>query len=124
MNKLYAPIIAILFLTINLSAQINRRDTKKSVVYRANYQRIANNCDSQTSFEIRQGTLWAWGNNQYGQLGDGTRKNDSIPKQIGTDNNWVTISTGYNHSVGLKSDGTLWAWGGKYQWTVWRRNDF
>ncbi|MFN7044421.1 MAG: LamG-like jellyroll fold domain-containing protein [Flavobacterium sp.] len=57
------------------------------------------------------GTLWAWGDNTYGQLGDGTTIDKSIPTQIGTDTNWSEISAGENHSLALKSNGTLWAWG-------------
>lgn len=57
------------------------------------------------------GTLWAWGGNQWGQLGDGTTTNKYSPVQIGTDNNWVSVAAGIYHTVALKSDGTLWAWG-------------
>ncbi len=58
------------------------------------------------------GTLWAWGRNNYGQLGDGTTVNKSSPIQIGTDTNWVSISCGQDYTIAIKSDGTLWAWGG------------
>ncbi|MES2558181.1 MAG: PKD domain-containing protein [Bacteroidota bacterium] len=57
------------------------------------------------------GTLWAWGINNLGQLGDGTVIQRNIPVKIGTDTNWVTISAGYYHSMGIKKDGSLWAWG-------------
>jgi alpha-tubulin suppressor-like RCC1 family protein len=57
------------------------------------------------------GTLWAWGLNQYGQLGDGTTINRHTPTQIGTDSDWVTVATGYYHCMSIKSNGTLWAWG-------------
>jgi alpha-tubulin suppressor-like RCC1 family protein len=57
------------------------------------------------------GTLWAWGRNDYGQLGDGTNVNKNAPHRIGTDNNWVSIAAGRYHTVALKSDGTLWGWG-------------
>jgi alpha-tubulin suppressor-like RCC1 family protein len=60
------------------------------------------------------GTLWAWGDNIHGQLGDGTTVDKSTPTQIGIDNKWVSIATGYDHTVALKSDGTLWAWGYNY----------
>lgn len=59
------------------------------------------------------GTLWAWGNDGNGEVGVGTQ-NDvySTPQKIGTGTNWAQISTGHNHSAAIKSDGTLWIWGG------------
>jgi len=60
------------------------------------------------------GTLWAWGDNFYGQLGNSTNINSYAPIQIGTDTNWQSISTGYGSTLALKNDGTLWAWGTNY----------
>lgn len=57
------------------------------------------------------GTLWAWGANAYGQLGDGTTVNKLLPTQIGSSNDWLTVSAGNYHSLAIKTDGTLWAWG-------------
>ena len=57
------------------------------------------------------GTLWAWGRNNYGQLGDGTLINKSVPTQIGTDTDWRSTSTSDSNSLALKNDGTMWAWG-------------
>lgn len=57
------------------------------------------------------GTLWAWGSNGNGQLGDGTGIDSKIPVQIGKDNDWVFHTSGPNHSFAIKKDGTLWAWG-------------
>jgi len=57
------------------------------------------------------GTLWSWGRNSYGQLGDNTTVNKILPTQIGTDANWQSISAGHSHSLAIKSNGTLWAWG-------------
>jgi alpha-tubulin suppressor-like RCC1 family protein len=57
------------------------------------------------------GTLWAWGLNNYGQLGDGTYDNKSIPVQIGIETDWQKISAGNNHNLVIKNDGSLWSWG-------------
>ncbi len=50
--------------------------------------------------------------NNSGQLGDGTNNSSSIvPIQIGTATNWQFIAAGAEHSMAIKTDGTLWAWG-------------
>ena len=58
------------------------------------------------------GSLWAWGDNGSGRLGLG-RGDDyiAVPIRVGDENDWVAISAGYDHSLGLKSDGSLWGWG-------------
>ncbi len=60
------------------------------------------------------GTLWAWGGNGSGQLGDGTYTNQNTPTQIETDTDWVDITAGGGHTLAIKTDGTLWAWGYNY----------
>ena len=58
------------------------------------------------------GSLWAWGSNQYGQLGVGASvTNQFTPLQVGTDTNWQSVSAGLSHTVAVRTDGTLWAWG-------------
>ncbi|MBK7810729.1 MAG: hypothetical protein IPI50_05695 [Saprospiraceae bacterium] len=57
------------------------------------------------------GSLWGWGANEAGQLGDGTNQDHDRPVQIGTDKNWKQIESGINHSFAIKEDGSLWAWG-------------
>jgi hypothetical protein len=68
---------------------------------------------SNTSFGIKtDGTLWAWGQNDAGQLGLGAiTPNQFAPVQIGTDSNWVKLAVGYEHAIALKADGSLWGWG-------------
>lgn len=56
-------------------------------------------------------SLWAWGRNAYGQLGDGTTSDTSSPNQIGTETDYAAVTAGSYHSLALKSDGSLWAWG-------------
>jgi alpha-tubulin suppressor-like RCC1 family protein len=57
------------------------------------------------------GSLWAWGCNELGQLGDGSRSNQYVPTMIGTNRDWRTIAASTWTGFGIKSDGTLWAWG-------------
>ena len=57
------------------------------------------------------GSLWGWGSNDSGELGDGTVTNAYVPERIGTDTNWETVSAGGDHTVAIRTDGTLWAWG-------------
>lgn len=57
------------------------------------------------------GTLWAWGNGQRGQLGLGNKTSYSSPKQVGALTNWLKVAAAKYHVWGLKTNGTLWAWG-------------
>jgi alpha-tubulin suppressor-like RCC1 family protein len=62
------------------------------------------------------GSLWAWGYNQEGQLGDGTTENKTTPIKIMEDVVAVKTDgriTGGGNVLALKSDGSLWAWGGR-----------
>lgn len=57
------------------------------------------------------GTLWSWGDNYFGQLGDNTNTPKSSPIQVGTDINWKDVSA-FNYTSGaIKTDDTLWTWG-------------
>lgn len=57
------------------------------------------------------GEVWAWGDNTYGQLGNGTMQDAEIPSQVANLTNVVAIAAGRNHTVAVRSDGTVWAWG-------------
>ena len=57
------------------------------------------------------GTVWAWGFNWYGAIGDGTNTDRWTPVQVPGLTGVVVISAGDGHSLALKSDGTVWAWG-------------
>src|SRR5690606_25445928 len=59
-------------------------------------------------------TLWAWGKNDHGYIGDGTTTEKHTPVQISTETGWEHISAGRLHNVAIKSDGTLWAWGNNF----------
>lgn len=67
------------------------------------------------------GTVWAWGGNHAGQLGDGTTVDSYTPVKVvdsedksGFLKNVAFIASGYDHSLAVKSDGTVWSWGLNY----------
>jgi alpha-tubulin suppressor-like RCC1 family protein len=59
----------------------------------------------------KDGTVWAWGKNTDGQLGDGTTTNSNVPVQVTGLTGIVAIAGGEFHSLAIKNDGTAWAWG-------------
>ena len=56
------------------------------------------------------GTVWAWGRNSAGQLGDGSNTDRNSPVQVSNLSDIIAIAAS-SHSLALKSDGTVWAWG-------------
>ncbi|WP_327324223.1 CAP domain-containing protein [Streptomyces sp. NBC_01210] len=61
---------------------------------------------------MRDGTVWAWGLNSAGQLGDGTTTERHVPVKVQGVTGVVAIAAaGTGHSLALKRDGTVWAWG-------------
>jgi len=67
---------------------------------------------SHTAAIKTDGTLWTWGDNLYGQLGDNTRTSKKSPIQTITfGTNWKQVATGYLNISSIKTDGTLWSWG-------------
>ena len=57
------------------------------------------------------GTVWAWGSNAYGQLGDGTTKASTKPERVARLRHVVSIAAGGSAGYALEADGTVWAWG-------------
>jgi len=57
------------------------------------------------------GTVWAWGSNYCGELGDGTEENSAVPVQVAGIEHVVDVAGGSGHTVVLRADGTVWCWG-------------
>ena len=68
-----------------------------------------------SSFAIKtEGSLWGWGYNSFGSaglLGLGNANYYDTPTQVGNDTNWKEASVGREHSMAIRTDGTLWSWG-------------
>ena len=66
----------------------------------------------RTRWRLRDdGTVWAWGYNEHGELGDGTTTTRLSPVPVAGLSNVVAVAGGQFHSLALKRDGTVWAWG-------------
>jgi hypothetical protein len=71
-------------------------------------------CNSPWAAGIKDGELYTWGTDVgNGNLGQGSNYfGNGTPTKIGTDTDWVMVSCGESHGAAIKSDGTLWTWGG------------
>ena len=72
--------------------------------------------ETNTYFSIKDdGTLWSWGANNSGVLGQSQSypafNGRSSPTQVGSDTNWANVTTGATTAFGTKTDGTFWVWG-------------
>lgn len=59
---------------------------------------------------MSDGTLWCWGRNDAGQLGDGTTTPRLFPVRVGSETEWTSVSAGADHTCGIRS-GSLFCWG-------------
>ena len=97
----------------NITYSTNSANTTAAVASTAVVKEISAGWE-HTMVLKSDGTVWAWGGmNDYGQLGNGTesRGANPLPKQS-LISSVSQISAGNNHSVAVKSDGTIWNWGG------------
>ena len=66
------------------------------------------------------GSLWSWGEEPIGWpvLGFANIKNTVSLRRIGNETDWVDVAAAYSHCLAIKSDGTLWAWGGNFSYQL------
>ncbi|HLY09783.1 MAG TPA: RCC1 repeat-containing protein [Planctomycetota bacterium] len=64
---------------------------------------------------LSDGTVWAWGTNDEGQLGDGTQTSRIDPVVVTNLTDITALAAGSYHSLALASDGRVWAWGGLFR---------
>jgi len=104
-QKKAAISLLVLLVSLSLNAQCSLTGWKK-VSQGENY-----------SIALKEdGTIWIWGQNTYGLLGNGSAAATEIkhPTQVGTDANWTDISTGRNFALAIKANGDLYGWGANY----------
>jgi alpha-tubulin suppressor-like RCC1 family protein len=100
MSKVCYPLIVSLVLLL-LPARGNAQRHRISTGY------------SHTVAIKADGTLWGWGSNASGELGDGTTTLRKTPQLISATTDWVSVSAGSAFTLALRHDGTLWAWGSR-----------
>ena len=94
-----------------------QRSTPVQVSGLSGVVQIALSVDGSHTVALRNdGTVWTWGFNSNGQLGDGTATSRSLPVQVrkvdGTVlDGVVSVAAGSGHTVALGGDGRVWAWG-------------
>jgi hypothetical protein len=93
---------------------VNKSSPVTTVGGGTNWKQVA--CGFTHSAAIKtDGTLWTWGRDNYGQLGDNTTVNKSSPvTTVGGGTNWKQVACGGYHTAAIKTNGTLWTWGNNY----------
>lgn len=59
----------------------------------------------------QDGTIWGWGDNRYGQLGDEPKVFTNGPVRIGAQTDWVAVCAGLSVSIAINQAGEVWRWG-------------
>lgn len=97
--------------SLGQNSNIGTSSPVQTVAGGTNWQQVSANMTHCVAVKT-DGTLWTWGRNTFGELGDNTITHRSSPVQvIGSATNWKQCSTHVTHTAAVKQDGTLWLWG-------------
>ena len=96
---------------LGINSTVRKSSPVQTIAGGTNWKQVA--VGGQHTAAIKtDGTLWSWGSNSYGELGDRTIIRKSSPVQtIAGGTNWKYVACGYSHTGAIKTDGTLWMWG-------------
>jgi len=96
-------LLTVIFQPISTGFGANQTFDKRIIAVAAGYE--------HTLALASDGSVWTWGNNDYGQLGDGTNVDRNIPVKVHGLTSVIAIAAGHFHSLALKNDGSVWVWG-------------
>ena len=89
-----------------------RSSPVQTIAYGTNWKSVSANSSSVVVAIKTDGTLWNWGWNSGGQLGDNTTIDTLSPVQtVAGGTNWMQADAGQYCTAAIKTDGTLWCWG-------------
>ncbi len=80
----------------------------------SDWLRVAGGYDHTLAL-AKDGTLWAWGSGEVGELGLGNTETRLSPTRVGAARDWSTIASDVGSSFAIKKNGTLWAWGADWK---------
>ena len=90
---------------------VNKSSPVQTVTFASDWKQVSISRHLSAAIK-KNGTLWTWGLNTNGELGDNTAVSKSSPVQtVAFNTNWMQVACGYYHVSAIKSDGTLWSWG-------------
>ena len=96
---------------LGINDNINRSTPITTFIGGTTWKSVACGGYSVTAIKT-DGTLWGWGLNNLGQLGNNTTTNRSTPvTTFAGGTNWKQVSCGVVHTAAIKTDGSLWTWG-------------
>ncbi len=87
--------------------------TKPAAMPGATYRQISAGRD-HTCAVAPNATAWCWGGNAYGQLGNGTLTQGTVPAMVNLTGTWRSISAGAYHTCGIQSNGQGYCWGANF----------
>jgi alpha-tubulin suppressor-like RCC1 family protein len=111
--KIFANLLLCFFFCFSARGQFSRNYNRETNPFKNGYQRVA--VGANHTFELRGGKLFAYGENFSGQLGLGDYENRNVPEQVGTAADWVLVAAGFDFTMAIKNDGSLWSWGNNNQ---------
>ena len=101
----------------NINGQLGELTTEQKIdncpLLISNFKNIKTvSCGYYHTIAVKKdGTVWSWGNNEYGQIGIGSTTNTSTPTKIPTLFNIQSVACGYNHTLALNNNGEVLTWG-------------
>ncbi len=87
------------------------RSSPVSVVGSHSFTKVVSNGSHAIALKANDGSVWAWGINTNGQLGDGSISTRSSPVSVIGGHSFTDIAVSSTHSMGMKANGEVWSWG-------------